>query len=896
MFRFGRPFLRPEFAKVFSFPQLAPAGGFFEGPLMMSQLPGEPPGPPSGGFGGPGTGGPDLEPDDDMDFQKGNKGKLIAVGALMIALGAGVFFLSQGKEGDTRDLTVQQAGSEMKNIFVLPKKEQLAAWRKWAAAAGDSGGVTEIKQEAVKQLAWARDPEGVKLAIELLKSPKPKLQSIAATALSHYGSPAADAAKPVLLEALKTAGPGSKPQVGWALVVLGESAAFEDVLALYRAGHIVSVQRLGGGSAFDPNKIVDMVSIDQVAGLAGDKSGAIRQLVATVLSRDAEPKYTDTLIQLLADKDEDVARQAAAGLGKIGDEQAREPLIAKLADADKESREKYLDALRKGVGGKGLVTALYAFRNDPDPKNRWYRKKQIFKMIDELNDPRAADELATYLGVEEHVHYKYRTARALAQIGDLRGLPFLAKRMRMDPEKIYSDQYDWEQLLKRDGKERVEAARLIADLARLHPEKHEEMRATAERAIIRWNHERPAPHANGLRALANMKSTRDIKQMRAWANPKAKMPKQGQQPPMPQEWVIAQSALRYIGSLEDEPSWKVLLEMLKKKPETLSVAQASLNAGGLAILGMSLNAVGKGASDGLSEWGDPKGFEPLLAFIEDSKQNENSRESACAALAWTADAESMGTVAQKISEYSGASQQEGFIRKCLLETLVQRPIPGTAAAFMTLLNAEQPISVRNQVARAMAKAGLNDELEEQLLELTKDDALITQAVLALILGGKPETAARAIAIYGDKPKEALEELHDLWFKTFGYWSSADVETGVLFRYIDNAVAMSRVEVKQTPQQWAKVLLERRLASLIFDNGPHSFTRVELRSLLFKMAKGDDAEKAAGAVRALQFLDELGVLMALRDVDGDVAKLAEQAVFELNNPKLGVRVELPDSAR
>jgi hypothetical protein len=364
---------------------------------------------------------------------------------------------------------------------------------------------------------------------------------------------------------------------------------------------------------------------------------------------------------------------------------------------------------------------------------------------------------------------------------------------------------------------------------------------------------------------------------------------------MPQDWVIAQSALRYIGTLQDEPSWKVLLEMLKKKPEELSVAQASLNAGGLAILGMSLNAIGKGASDGLSEWGDPKGFEPLLAFIEDSKQNENSRESACAALAWTADVESMGTVAQKISEYAGASQQEGFIRKCLLETLVQRPIPGTAAAFMTLMNAEQPISVRNQVARAMAKAGLNDELEEQLLELTKDDALITQAVLALILGGKPETAARAIAIYGDKPKEALEELHDLWFKTFGYWSRADVEAGVLSRYIDNAVAMSRVEVKQTPQIWAKALLERQLKNLVFDNGPHSFTRVELRSLLFKMAQADDAEKAAGAVRALQFLNELGVLMALRDVDGDVAKLAEQAVFELNNPKLGVRVELPDSA-
>ena len=169
---------------------------------------------------------------------------------------------------------------------------------------------------------------------------------MAAQALAEYGRPMADGAKDTLLAALKTAGPGAKPQIAWALVVLGEARAFDDVMALYRLGHLSKVQRLGGGSAFDPNKIVAMVPIDKIASMAGDESPAVRQLVATVLSDNAEAKWTDTLIKLVQDKDAEVARQAAPGLGKIQESRARDPLVEALKIADKESRTKYFEALR----------------------------------------------------------------------------------------------------------------------------------------------------------------------------------------------------------------------------------------------------------------------------------------------------------------------------------------------------------------------------------------------------------------------------------------------------------------------------------------------------------------------------------------------------------------------
>jgi hypothetical protein len=300
---------------------------------------------------------------------------------------------------------------------------------------------------------------------------------------------------------------------------------------------------------------------------------------------------------------------------------------------------------------------------------------------------------------------------------------------------------------------------------------------------------------------------------------------------------------------------------------------------------MSLNALGKGAADGISEWGKAEGFEPLLEYVEDPAENENAREAACAALAWVADGESLMKVAEKIAEYKGAEHDDAFRRKCLLETLVQRPVPGTAEALTGLLTADQAIETRTNAARAIAKAGIDDATEKKLFELTADPALMNDAILALALGGTPDAAARAIALYADKDKVAVDALKDAWYKSFGFWSTEDLSQGVLFRYVDNAVAISRVVFNATPQVWASDKLTEQFENLIFDNGPHSFTRVVLRNELYRTAKGADAEKAAGAIRTLLFMKEQGSLMALADGNTETAKLAEEAVFQLKNPKL-----------
>jgi HEAT repeat protein len=839
--------------------------------------------PAGGGFPGGGGG---FDPGDG-NFKKGKMKPVIAAVLVLVLAAGGALFLGVNTQLDKESLTPDKVANLTTQTLMLSKAEQLPKWQAWAT---EPDGNSLLKEEALKQLAWARDPQGIDAAIAALRSTEQKLRAQAATALTEYGLPDAERARGPLLLALKEALPESKPQIAWALVELHEPEAFEEVMNLYRAGHLSEVQRLDGARAFDPYKIVELVSLDKLAELHTDPSPAVRQLVATVLSRNPSPKYTDALIALVNDKDRDIAAQAAPGLGKIGDDRSRKPLLAQLEGANVEEKKVFLEALRDGIGTSGLVLALSSVSGENATKT-WHQTRQIFTMIRDLADPKGGEALASYLGERgNHIHWQVEAASALAEIGDMRGVPTLAARLRMDEQKIYGDDTDYEMLLKRDNKERVTAARMIADLAVIHPDKRDVLREQAEDALLFWTNEMVSPHANGLRALATMQSKKVVAPLRAWANPRVPLPLEGQQPPMPEEWVVAQSALRYVGLMKDQPSWPVLVGALKKRGDKVDATMQSLLGGGMAILGMSLRAIGVGAAHGFAEWGDHRAFQPLLEYVEDPKENEQSRIEACSALAWVAKDEDFVTIAEKIKQYSGPDPADQVRQACLLETLITRPIAGTSDALIGLLNPESAFPVRHAVARAIGKAGIEADVEAQLFEKIKDEKLMNDAALALMLGGSPEVAGRALAALAGQPREVLDELQELWHGSFGYWSHRDLEEGHIFRYVDNAEAASRIQIDAVPQGWVAEQLRRQFKNLQFDNGPHSFTRVVLRHRLLTMALGEDAAVRTGAINTLRFMQEQGALLALRDEQGEVGKLASDAYYRLKNPTvvLGAR--------
>ena len=233
--------------------------------------------PPAGGGGGFA---------DDGNFKRGRFSPVAILVALLLASGAAAA-LYFGFLAEKEKMTVEQISKEKKNIFVLPVKDQLPLWRKW----GTQTAEFSLQQEALQQLAWADDPEGVHLASVALTQPDHRVRGVAAQVLAYYGSPKGDAGKAPLMEALKTADDSDRPQIVWALVTLKEPAVFPRAMEAYRAGFLTKVERLGGGGAFDPELLSGLVPLEKLAELADDPSASVRQLVATVISRNAESKW-----------------------------------------------------------------------------------------------------------------------------------------------------------------------------------------------------------------------------------------------------------------------------------------------------------------------------------------------------------------------------------------------------------------------------------------------------------------------------------------------------------------------------------------------------------------------------------------------------------------------------
>ena len=832
---------------------------------------------------------------EDGNFKRGAfKPVAIVIGILLVA-GAAVFaFMSVHTEAQT--LTKEAVNKEIQEIALLPKAEQTPRWRKWA----DAENEPRLRQEAFIHLAWAKDTQSLPAIARGLSAVDHTVRGVAAMALVEFGSPAADPAKPLLLKALAEANSTDKPQVCWALVVLKESSAFDPIMAEYRLGHLAAIEKLDGYPAFDADLLARLVPIEKLATLASDESDGVRQLVATTLSRDADSKWTDTLIKLVNDRVVEVAREAAVGLGKIGNERATQPLVDALSKADKASREKFLQALRDGMGANGLVLALRTINHDKAETEK-FQTKQIFDMLKELEDPRGGDALYQYIQSNSRgaAHWRLEAGMRMEEITDVRAAEVLGWRMTQDPLKLYND-VDWPEL-RRDDNERVYAARMLADLAVLHPEKRDYLLKTAEDGVLFWVDpaNKPQPHANGMRFLALVGSRRAVPLLEKWSDPKLKLPTEGAQPPFPEEWATAQSALRYLGWTKDPTGWRILEKQLHRRLKKLDVSWDSLMQVGLTILGMTLRALGVGAADGFAQWGDPKAYDQLVKYLEDPLENEQSRMEACFALSWVASDDQMTTVVKKIHENSKGDPKSNFLRQCYLETVIHRPVPDATAGLIDLLSPSNPdIELRHQAARAIGMGGITPAMVPQIFQKLSDVSLKADATLALILGADADTAARAIATYNDpnSPAEAIEELKDVYNKTFGYWSDRNYDSGDIARWVQNAEAIAHVKVHDQYQDWPRLILGRNLVeSIEIDNGPHSMTRVQLRARLLQDAKGSNDVKRAEAIRILKFTKEKGALMALRYEPGPLGELARQAFFEVMNPKASAEA-VPESPK
>jgi len=519
---------------------------------------------------------------------------------------------------------------------------------------------------------------------------------------------------------------------------------------------------------------------------------------------------------------------------------------------------------RELPGARERLAELTRIDRSSDRDERFAQTASLMADVRALADPRATDALATRLGAlgtpnaGDELHWLTETAFALAELGDLRALSALAHRLSIDPTNAYDSGDKWQAPFARTDGERVAAARLIADLATLHPEERALVREKTEGSVLAWLASSPTPHANGMRALFAMRSQkRDaVASLRKWADPSVPLPAAGALPPFPTEFVIAQSALRYFALAREPSDWAVLEKQLARKPKAFDASMDALIGGGVALRGMAVRALAVGAANGFSEWGDAKSFPLLLAHLQDPKQNEGSRSAACSALVWVAAPADVTKLGKEVARlWRQPNRDAEFQTACLLGALSERPRAELAPTLRDVVFGTPSASARHLAARALGKLGLDAKVAAELRAKLDDASLGVDAALALLLGGSGEDAAAAVLAFEAKrePNAALSEEYRAAISAV---FEADFAEGRLARWAENALAAERAHVR-----WPRDVLSRQLGDLVYDAGPHSLTRVVLRRRLYDRARSE-SDAHGGALHVLELLAERGSLAAL----------------------------------
>lgn len=559
-----------------------------------------------------------------------------------------------------------------------------------------------------------------------------------------------------------------------------------------------------------------------------------------------------------------------------------ERILAALEKANSDEWSKLLDELVERFGGPGLVQALDVVVDRAPPEKAFFQTAHLMRLLRELADPRAADPLVRWLEAKPRwMHWQGEAGIVLATVGDVRGAKYLAARLKVDPQTLYNEEHFWEAdeggHLSRTDLPRVVAARLLADLAVMHPDKADELKTAAEDAVLGWAKDGSVPHANALRFLAAVGSQKALGHLRAWAFPKKPLPSRGAQPPFPVEMEMAQMGLRYIGLIRDEPSFPKLLAQLQRKTDKkLDITQDALSSGN-AMLGMALRALGHGASQGLAHFADPRAQGPLVAFIEDETWHEEARLAACEALAWCADDATRASLIGKIkAQLSRKTPGADFIASCYGDVFVMRRVAANASDLVDLLAKGIPAGVRGQAARALAGIALDRPAQARLEAKLGEKELRADAALALLLGGSGPVARLLGAIDGFDAAEKEELQRRVQHATGGFLADDDPGHARLIRWERRAGEAAAVTSGGKAQTWVREALVAGLRNVMYDNGPHSVTRPVLRHQLLRQAQTDAANRR-GAIGVLALLEERGVLMALAAQPNETAEMARRAL-------------------
>ncbi len=866
---------------------------------------------------------------DDGDFNKRSFKPAYVVGGLAVA-GLIVAFIVIGKKTAETTLRPEELQEQVRKVLVRPVKEQITEWQK---VLDDEKSDEKIKQEAVFQLARLRDKDSLGRFMKLLdKTSNHATTRIISMALLEFPRDEAAKAKAALEKKFDNANNEDQPQLTAALLYIRDKEYFKKIFDVYRAGKTESAKRVDGGTSFDPEELILITDRATFRGFAKDEKNGVRQLVATVLSKQAAKEDLQTLVDLLKDQDIEVSSAASVGIAKLNDASASKELIAKLAEAEKTdnetARKRYIEALKNGIGGAGLV---YALKVVPTSDDLEARGRFIMEQIRELADPSAADAYKEYLKDESNPpHYRSQIALALADIGDADAVPYLGKRMDQKgigfncgsdtSLKCLSNNLGWKKMAPVDAdpvtfREQTFSSQYIGDLAVLHPDKKAQFLADSGAHIKVFNAWFPMPWLVAYRALVYMGDKESIdwaaKVIKDFKLPEDKLINLGDDPTCPPTNKMCTlfklndftTATRYIGTSKDTQFVDTLSKFLErpktKKGDEIRLSFSEMELAQNPGFRESLLQTAQAAVDGLAEWGPEAGksAEKLLKLIKDKDHGYFPRLMAGRALGRVASDKDMQAALKEAKAWTDADA-----KVAVLMAAQQKASPEVVALALDMIQPTTDpamLAVNNWAARVVGWGGTKG-LEEKLLKMCEDKDLRVYAALAVTLGGDEDLVRRGLVTFEQKARAEskydgeIASLRNYYLDTFDSRgiTADDVDSGRFFRFVRNAETMKRMgsssdvnEAGKTTHEWASVYLIAGLKRLDMNaTVPGGMDRLVLRVKLLRAAKTGSDDVKPAAVQTLKFLKEQGSIMSLRSEAGITGELATRAFFELRHPE------------
>jgi HEAT repeat protein len=753
---------------------------------------------------------PDVGRTDDETIKKINRrtspfGRIVGTAIIVGAVGLGYWAYQSTASFETRMDAIEEAGK-------LPPEQMLPALREAYAKTSHE----DVKERILLNLGAFRDEASVPLMVQALDEAG-VVRRAAARALAHLGSPAADAAKPKLLEVLPKTDTRDKPQVVWALAVLKEPAAVPDILKEFAAGHLQNLEDLDKKPTFDPKVIVDVVGPAKLASdeLLKSKDKSVRTLVAVALSESPDESVVQPLITLLQDEDTEVVRAAAAGLGRTGDPRAGQPLFD-LLSRKPALRQSVLDAISRSTSAPG-VAKLIAQADSVD------LKRSLVSALAETHDPRVAD---TFAGLVSHEDpdIKLTSAMALAELGDARAIPVLLELATHEDRTTALDALD--------------ALALVAK-----PEVGE--------ALVPLLKDNPGRKASLLKAIGKSGA----------ASAGAAVMKE-------LEGDDVEAAAFALADLNYQPAYAKLLASIKR-PKDVDFSKPSVPTEEIVRnREIAIRALGR--------YGKPDAIKSLVTIIEDQTDSVKLRAIAGAVLGQLADQQTLVDIIAKAKDTS----LDETTRTFYVQGLWQADAQAVSNQLIDLLQPSQPAEVRRSAALALGYAAdpANDQL---LIDLLRNADVKREAAFAVVLGGSPAAAEELyLQISQDRElREVLQDVlmaEDNDF--FSLITARHFERGQIFRRLQVAEALKNGKGEITfSYPWQQVI--KRLKSGW--NGPGGLSAREIRAELYKALRSEEPEKRRLAAEALGAMQERGLLLASRDEPGPGQSEAREILLRDN---------------